>query len=426
MECDKCGREIPAGDVFCTSCGNPTGQEPSSAEETERAEGPAGQAREAAAEGGAKTPPGEVGGDARETAAAAVPQPPPSTARPGASAPGARTSGWATASLVLGILGWTCLPFLGSVLAVIFAVVAKSEIKKSEGRLKGGGMATAGLVLGAILIGISVIAAGVFFPIFLVSVGPTRTVTKTVQQGAATSVRAEIDMRSGSLEVNGGASELMNGTFVYNMKGWRPEVEYSESSGRLEVRQGGDWSWLFWRARNDWDISFKEGVPLELSAKLNAGSSHMDLGSLNLTGFNADSNAGNITADLSGNMPLLDNVTAKTNAGNVTIDLNGTYAKPCSLNVNSDAGEVKVSLRGEWKADLTGTIDTSAGEVIVNLPDNVGVSVRASTSFGEVDVMGLEKGPGNDTYVNEAYGKSKVTIRLNVKTSAGEVKLVAL
>ena len=54
----------------------------------------------------------------------------------------------AIASLILGILGWTFLPIVAAVIAVITGHLAKNEIKKSAGRLAGTGMATAGLVLG--------------------------------------------------------------------------------------------------------------------------------------------------------------------------------------------------------------------------------------------------------------------------------------
>jgi hypothetical protein len=54
---------------------------------------------------------------------------------------------------VLGIL-W--LYGVGSVLAIIFAAVAKKNINQSNGWVTGGGMATAGLVLG--IIGAAVVA----------------------------------------------------------------------------------------------------------------------------------------------------------------------------------------------------------------------------------------------------------------------------
>lgn len=60
-----------------------------------------------------------------------------------------RTSGTAVASLVLGILTWIALPFIGAILAVVLGHVARGEIRRSPpGTVDGDGMAIAGLVLG--------------------------------------------------------------------------------------------------------------------------------------------------------------------------------------------------------------------------------------------------------------------------------------
>jgi hypothetical protein len=78
------------------------------------------------------------------------------------------TSGLATASMVLGIIGlvggW-CLFGIPCILAVIFGHMANREIR--SGRAGGQGLATAGLVMGYIIVGpaivvtIMVIAGGV-------------------------------------------------------------------------------------------------------------------------------------------------------------------------------------------------------------------------------------------------------------------------
>ncbi|MCG2739619.1 MAG: DUF4190 domain-containing protein [Syntrophaceae bacterium] len=62
----------------------------------------------------------------------------------------ATRSTMAIVSLISGILGWTLLPFLGSIVAVITGHKAKKEIRDSMGQLGDAGMATAGLVLGYI------------------------------------------------------------------------------------------------------------------------------------------------------------------------------------------------------------------------------------------------------------------------------------
>jgi len=70
-----------------------------------------------------------------------------------------KTSGYAIASLVLGLVwGYG----VGSILAIIFAVIAKNKIKEGGGTVTGGGMATAGLVLGIIgVVGAAIIILAV-------------------------------------------------------------------------------------------------------------------------------------------------------------------------------------------------------------------------------------------------------------------------
>ena len=82
--------------------------------------------------------------------------PPPQPA-PAAPAP-RQTSALAIVSLVAGLLGWTLLPWLGSLAAVITGHLARAEIRRSPATLEGDGLAIAGLVLGWAMIIISVFA----------------------------------------------------------------------------------------------------------------------------------------------------------------------------------------------------------------------------------------------------------------------------
>ena len=63
-----------------------------------------------------------------------------------------RSSGRAIAALVCGILS-IFIPGIGfvlGVLGIIFGVIAKNEIRRSEGKLTGEGMAIAGFVCGIV------------------------------------------------------------------------------------------------------------------------------------------------------------------------------------------------------------------------------------------------------------------------------------
>jgi hypothetical protein len=77
-----------------------------------------------------------------------------------------RTSTLAVISLVAGILGWTLLPFLGSLGAIITGHMARSEIRRSAGTVDGNGLAIAGLVLGwgsVVVTVIGILLAVMFF-----------------------------------------------------------------------------------------------------------------------------------------------------------------------------------------------------------------------------------------------------------------------
>jgi hypothetical protein len=108
MFCSKCGASIPETSRFCDHCGQPV--------------------------------PGQAIPLPSQPAAPSVPPPP-------APYPVAeQTSGKALASMITGIFG--LLFFLPAIAAIILGHISRSEIRKSNGRLKGDGMATAGLVMG--------------------------------------------------------------------------------------------------------------------------------------------------------------------------------------------------------------------------------------------------------------------------------------
>lgn len=89
-----------------------------------------------------------------------------------------RESTLAIVSLISGILGWTILPFIASIVAVITGHLAKKEIRESGGTMSGDGMALAGIILGYTMIGLAllgiiivVVALLVFVPVISQTTG---------------------------------------------------------------------------------------------------------------------------------------------------------------------------------------------------------------------------------------------------------------
>lgn len=80
-----------------------------------------------------------------------------------------KDSAMAIVSLVCGIASYFIIPFIGSIAAIIFGHIAKNEIKKSAGMIKGNGMATWGLILGYVQIGLLVLGICVLTIVLITS-----------------------------------------------------------------------------------------------------------------------------------------------------------------------------------------------------------------------------------------------------------------
>jgi hypothetical protein len=249
------------------------------------------------------------------------------------------------------------------------------------------------LAMVALLLAVSGCASGV-------RVGKLQTESETVELGDAASVRVEIDMGAGELEVAGGAAELLEANFTYNVAELKPEVDYS--GGTLFVRtpsvETGIASLLdVTDYRYEWDLRLNDDVPTELDVNVGAGRTDLKLGSLSLTRLDVAGGAGEILVDLSGSDSLT------------------------RLDIGGGAGALTVDLTGVWQDDLEATIGGGVGKRILILPRDTGVRVKVEVGVGGVDAAGLTK--EGEYYVNDAYGQSEVTLYLEVAGGVGETEL---
>ena len=209
-------------------------------------------------------------------------------------------------------------------------------------------------------------------------VGKMQHDSKSVDPENADSASAQLKMGAGELNLTGGADQLMEAEFSYNVSEWKPMVSYDVSGkkGDLVVKQGsangGD---LSGGARNEWDISMNDEVPTDLVVRLGAGESDLDLDSLTLTG-----------------------VDVRMGAGKTTVDLTGDYAQSFDTSIQGGVGEATVLL-----------------------PSEVGVRAKAEGGLGTINAKGLKK--VGDSYVNDAYGESDVNLSVDVQGGVGEINL---
>lgn len=88
-----------------------------------------------------------------EISAQPLPLPPPAPA----TATVKQTNTMAVISLVSGILGWTLLPWLGSIAAIITGHMARAELRRNPDTQEGDGLAVGGLVLGWAMVVMSLV-----------------------------------------------------------------------------------------------------------------------------------------------------------------------------------------------------------------------------------------------------------------------------
>jgi hypothetical protein len=97
----------------------------------------------------------------------------------------------AIASLVLGLV--PVIPFVGSILAIVFGAVARKQVRESAGRIKGAGMAAWGLALGIIsIIGYTII----FVAIIAVGVNGSNNSNSSYEYGYQVGVSAATDQHN--------------------------------------------------------------------------------------------------------------------------------------------------------------------------------------------------------------------------------------
>ena len=211
-----------------------------------------------------------------------------------------------------------------------------------------------------------------------VEVGELRTQTRSVDAEDAESVRANLRIALGELNVSGGADELMEADFAYNVSAWEPRVNYElgGDTGELNVEQQALGEGIPNRdVRNEWDLRLNDDIPMDLAVQMGAGVGNLDLDSLILTG----------------------------------------------LNLDMGAGATMVDLTGDWERDLSAVVRGGAGEVTLLLPSQTGVMVNAGTRLGRVNAEGLRK--EGEAFVNGAYGDSDTTLEVDVSGGVGQINL---
>jgi hypothetical protein len=208
-----------------------------------------------------------------------------------------------------------------------------------------------------------------------------QTASRSVEAQSAQKADVNVTIPAGDLTLRGGASagKILDADFHYTSEDGEPQVNYSVSQGQgsLDLTQENGSHIHLMSRHNDWNLRLNNDIPTNLKVEIGAGHGDLDLRGLTLESLDLEMGAGQVNADLAAN----------------------------------------------WKKDSTVTIQGGVGQATLRLPENIGVSVHASGGIGAISTGGLHK--QDDSYVNDAYGKSPVTLEVNVTGGVGQINLVS-
>jgi hypothetical protein len=245
----------------------------------------------------------------------------------------------------------------------------------------------------------------------------------------AQSADVQLAMGTGELTIAPGGSAMLDGTFRYNVKEWKPQIERNTVGGLASVliQQGQDkeaWGLAGQGARNEWDIRLGTQAPLRLTVNLGAGESDIDLSGVRLSRLSMANGAGDTSIVFrSPNPERMSELAINSGAGRLQLDQLGN-ANCERLTVKGGAGEVTLDLNGEWTRSATVELITGVGSVTVRVPRTIGVRITtAGSPVGKLIVNDLKS--TSEGYVNEAYATAEIKLEISLTTGMGQVTLTA-
>ncbi len=224
--------------------------------------------------------------------------------------------------------------------------------------------------------------------LFFIAVGHSRTHAtltheqKSVDVQGAKSLNVSVEIPAGELHIAGGASatKALEADFAYRKFGGGPRVDYDVNGGQASLSIGNNESHItthFGGGDNHWDLRLNDALPSDLKIEMGAGRSDLQLKGMDLG----------------------------------------------HLDLEMGVGEMEADLTGDWKRNLDVHIQGGVGSATIRLPKNVGVEVTAHGGIGSVNTDGLVH--RDDTYVNDAFGKNPVTVRVDIEGGVGHIHLIS-
>lgn len=132
-----------------------------------------------------------------------------------------------------------------------------------------------------------------------------------------------------------------------------------------------------------------------------------------------------VELDLTGEYPVLKNITFDGSFGKFTGELTGSFPVLTDLDVKVTSNQVKLDLRGHFGQDCNILITGTTADVTLHLPKDVGLDIKTKTSMkGKVKADHLKK---KGLFRKKRFCsnlEAPVTLTLFIEVSDGQITLL--
>lgn len=252
-----------------------------------------------------------------------------------------------------------------------------------------------------------------------VDTGVTRTLE--ISEPALDNVdanRITIEMGAGSLDISGGATQLVEGSIQYNVDTWKPVITRSTNGIVFTQQTSSDVGVPDGDIDNNWDLQFGD-YPIDLTLSTGAYEGNLDLSGLSITNLAISDGASKATVRFDSLNPVvMEELSYKTGASDVElIGLGNANVK--EIYFDSGVGSYTLDFTGDVQDDIFARINSGMSEITIVIPDSVQATVTVNGGLSDVNANGTWSINGNIYQC----GDSGPTISIDVEMAVGALNL---